>query len=131
MDEQQWARRVATWLPRLAEPADAVAAAEALYEISSDYFCAQPRDDAQHQSRAMDTADRRLYGRALDLLGDEGVRLIPLWVGQLLELLRKQHAWHEQVRAASGSGASPPEIDIPNQPSTEPLSVSRGAIYSN
>src|SRR5947208_2155547 len=87
-EDERWVRRVAAWLPRLAERATMDEAARALFEIR----IAQARNTSVEGERRVtdeDAVEREVYDRALRRDAPEFDRLIPAWIERFLEALQK------------------------------------------
>lgn len=111
MNEQQWARRMATWLPRLAEPADMQAAGAALFEIEISGICQV--GEAHGFKDVTDEEVQRVYARAVGLVADDLNRLVPAWIQRLLESITSQRHNQQASQEAVRADMDIPEMDMP------------------
>lgn len=110
-ENDKWIRRIAAWLPRLADPADARAAGEALFEVS----CALSVSTSDQPGRDTDDPRLSLHAAAANTLDDLD-RLIPAWIERLLITLRDTQAhsqrWTDAARSAADVDGESADFDL-------------------
>ncbi|MDB5303094.1 MAG: hypothetical protein JWM97_643 [Phycisphaerales bacterium] len=109
------AGRIATWLPRLAERADVVAASSAIWHIAID--AASKSEEKSEPAASREEEDARGlsgYKLAIELIGDQVEKLIPAWISRFLEQLQAANDEQQRRVAAIGSDEDVPSIDMAN-----------------
>lgn len=109
----QWCRRIAVWLPRLADPPSQNKATESLMAIAMAlYKSTDAAAESASSSRHAEHSEFEEYRRAISLLDDQIDQLIPRWIEQLIALHHAAQRNTDARIAAMRNDGQMPEFSL-------------------